>query len=153
MGDPGQALADRNRALELAPDEVSLYHARGHVHARLGDEERAIADNLEALKRRADDARTCNNLAWLYATASRQELRDPARAVELARKAVERGGGKDLGHLDTLAVALAAAGQFEEAVKEMTRAIELAPQGEQEEYRRRLELFQQGKGYEPTLQG
>ena len=48
----------------------------------------------------ADDPNALNGLAWLLATCSDPQLRDPARAVELARKAVGTGaeGGCDLEH-------------------------------------------------------
>jgi tetratricopeptide (TPR) repeat protein len=57
-------------------------------------------------------------------------------------------GWREPGHLDTLAVALAAAGQFEEAAKYQRQAVELAPEAEKADYRSRLELYEAGKPYE-----
>ena len=55
----------------------------------------AIADSEASLSLMPDDTRTCNNLAWLLATCSDETLRNPARAVELARTACERLGEAD----------------------------------------------------------
>ncbi len=52
------------------------------------------------------------------------------------------------GHLDTLAVAYAAAGRFAEAVECQRRAVELAPEQEKAEYRSRLGLYEAGRPYE-----
>src|SRR5581483_3705749 len=114
------------------------YHNRGRIHAQLGEYEQALAANLEALQIAPDDAQTCNNLAWLWAVSPRPELRDVNRAIEFARKACEKTEGKEAGYLDTLAVALAAAGQFEEAVRWQRLAIELCRPEEKAEYEKRL---------------
>ena len=55
--------------------------------------------------------------------------------------------------LDTLAVALAASGQFEEAVRGQRRALELAGEGEREDYRARLALYEAGQPYQEPAGG
>src|SRR5262249_27614916 len=107
----------------------------------------AIADNLEALKVAPESERTLNNLAWLWASCPRDELRDGPRALEFARRACEKTGWQQAGYLDTLAVACAACGQFDEAVSWQERAVELAPEAEKDDYRSRLELYRQGRPY------
>jgi tetratricopeptide (TPR) repeat protein len=146
-GDYEAALADLTAAIALEPGDLVGYHSRGRLHAQLGRYAEAIADNLEALKLRPGDARTCNNLAWLWATCPRAELRDGPRAVEHARTACEATGWQDPGYLDTLAVAYAACGQFEEAVRWQRKAVELAPEAEREGYAARLRLFESGRPY------
>jgi tetratricopeptide (TPR) repeat protein len=147
-GDLDAALADYTEALRQEPSNLTLYHNRGRIHALLGRYEQAIADNLEALRLQSDDAGTCNNLAWLWATSPHPEHRDPARAVEHARRACELTQWQIAGFLDTLAVAHAAAGQFAEAIEYQRRAIELAGEDEKAEYRSRLELYEAGKTFE-----
>jgi rhomboid protease GluP len=68
-----------------------------------------------------------NNLGWLYATADDPKFRDPAAALEHARKAVLLTAGRQPDYLDTLAEALYANGKHAEAVKIETQALELAP--------------------------
>ena len=120
------------------------------MHALLGHYEQAIADNLQALRLRPDDARTCNNLAWLWATNPHREQRDPSRAIEHARRACELTQWQNAGFLDTLAVAHAAAGQFAEAIQWQRKAIELASEEEKAEYQARLEMYEAGKSYEAS---
>jgi tetratricopeptide (TPR) repeat protein len=147
-----RALADFGEVIRLVPDDLSGYHNRGRVYAQLGDYGRALADNLEALRRAPDDARTCNNLAWLWATSPQPEQRDVTRAVEFARKACEGSGWKEPSCLDTLAVALAAAGDFEEAARWQRRAVELIRPEEKADYEARLALYEAGKPYQANVQ-
>ena len=80
-----------------------------------------------ALAKNPDDAATHNNLGWLLATSEDREIRDPARSLAHAQKAVALDGWKEATFIDTLAEALYASGRFHEAVKTQTRAIELDP--------------------------
>ncbi len=132
----------------LEPVRNPIYPNRGRIHGLPGHYEQAIADNLEALRLQPDDARTCNNLAWLWATTPQREQRDLALAIEHARRSCELTQWQIAGHLDTLAVAYAAAGQFAEAIEQQRRAIELASEEEKAEYRSRLELYEAGRPYE-----
>jgi serine/threonine protein kinase/WD40 repeat protein len=66
-----------------------------------------------------DDAAECNNLAWVYLTAP-EHLREPARALALAQKAVKLDRG-NAAHKNTLGLAYYRAGRYREAV-EMLRA-------------------------------
>jgi len=79
-----------------------------------------------------------NNLAWLLLTAHNKSLRDPARALQLARTAAAM---KKQGYiLDTLAVAYWANGRREEAVLVETEAMRLDPEN-RDFYRRQIEKF------------
>lgn len=80
-----------------------------------------------ALTKNPGDAGTHNNLGWLLATTEDAELRDPARSLAHAQKAVALNGWKEATFIDTLAEALYASGRFDEAVKTQTRALELDP--------------------------
>ena len=100
-----------------------------------------------ALRLAPDDLRTLNNLAWLWATCPKDELRDGPRALEFARKACEQTGWEQPGYLDTLAVACAECGQFDEAVRWQAKAVELATQAEKADYQSRLDLYKAGRPY------
>jgi tetratricopeptide (TPR) repeat protein len=88
-----------------------------------------------------------NGLAWFLATCPDASLRDPAKAEELAKKLVELSKTEDWSYLDTLAASLAASGKFEEALKQQTRAAELAPADKRAVCLARKELYQQQKPY------
>lgn len=69
-------------------------------------------------------AEVINGLAWLYATCPDAALRRPRRAVALAEQVCEGTDYRDPRALDTLAAALAAAGDFPRAVAAADRALE-----------------------------
>jgi tetratricopeptide (TPR) repeat protein len=146
-GELAAALADYDKALALDRDDVGGYLNRGKVHTQRGDHARALADNLEALKLAPEDVRVLNNLAWLWATCPQPELRDPPRALEFARRACAQSDSPDAGHLDTLAAACAANGDFAAAVRWQRQALKLAPEEERAGYRTRLELYEAGRAY------
>jgi arylsulfatase A-like enzyme len=66
-----------------------------------------------------------NALAFALATLPEADLRDGARALELARAAVAASGGASPDYLDTLAAAYGELGRFGEAVAEQRRALAL----------------------------
>lgn len=79
-----------------------------------------------------------NNLAWLLLTGKDEQLRDPRRALSLARAAViEKPVGS---FLDTLALAYWANGFREEAIRAEEEAILADPDG-REYYRQQIERF------------
>ncbi|MBX3422538.1 MAG: tetratricopeptide repeat protein [Pirellulaceae bacterium] len=73
----------------------------------------------------ANNAMAINNLAWLLATCSQAELRDPQRALTLAQQALELSGDNEWSAHSTLAAALAANQQFDQAVTSAERARQL----------------------------
>lgn len=144
-GDAGRALRDLDELLRLEPGDVSAYVSRGRVHEAKGDYAAAVADNEAALALSPDDAYVTNNVAWLRATVPDESLRDAGRAVELARAAV--AAGEDATRLDTLAAALASAGEFAEAAKAQMKAFELAAAGQKDDFLTRLVLYRAGKPF------
>ena len=85
----------------------------------------------------------------MLATASDAKIRNPARALELAQKAVELTSFEDADKLDTLAAALAANGKFADAISRQEEALKF-PDFEKEQGRAargRLTLYRQGKPY------
>jgi tetratricopeptide (TPR) repeat protein len=141
------AVAAYTKALEIDPRYLPALHNRGQAHARKGDHARALADNQAALAVDPDNARTLNNLAWLWATCPRDDLRDGPRAVEAATRACEQTGWQQPGCLDTLACAYAASGNFAEAVRWQEKALELAAEHEKADYQSRLDLYRAGRPF------
>jgi serine/threonine protein kinase/WD40 repeat protein len=81
-------------------------------------EERARVDieqYRQALARKPEDARACNNLAWAYLTAP-EPLRDGKAAVLLAEKAV-RKEPRNPTYCNTLGLAYYRTGQYRQAVE------------------------------------
>jgi spermidine synthase len=80
----------------------------------------------QALRIKPDLVEAQDNLAWLLATLPLSQGGDPVRAVRLAHRACELTGYRVAAHLNTLATAYAAAGQFTDAVDTAQEAIDLA---------------------------
>jgi tetratricopeptide (TPR) repeat protein len=87
----------------------------------------AIEHYEQALRMNPNDAISHNNLAWLLATSEDMQFRNPPKALDHARRAVELSQGKEAAFVDTLAEAHYVNGNFQEAVRVQTRALELDP--------------------------
>ena len=149
-GDIDAAIHDLDVAIELKPDLCESYLKRAMAYARKGNIARQLAD----LETAANHATHCqetalNWLAWLRATSSGAAVRDGRRAVELATQACERAQWSNPSYIDTLAAAYAEAGDFESAIKfeQMARAHLPSDSDSNEDYEKRLHLFQAGHPY------
>ncbi len=101
-----------------------------------------LAEALTQLKRYGDAAvyleaalrvnpystEAMNNLAWLLATCPDANVRDGARAVQLAERACELTHYNQTIFIGTLAAAYAEAGRFDDAIATAQRAIAMAQQ-------------------------
>jgi hypothetical protein len=95
-------------------------------------------------------ANALNSAAWWLATDPDAKIRDPKKALEFAQKASDLTGGKSSSLLDTLAVAYAANGDFDSAIRWQTLAIERGTNESAEEragYLARFKLYEQGKPF------
>lgn len=111
--------------LAAEPSNAELLRLRADIFLEQGKEAAALAAYQEAVKIRPRSPKTLNNLAWLLLTAEEKRLRDPDRAVQLARKAVAL---EEKGYiLDTLARALWMTGRVDEAVSLENSAARINP--------------------------
>ncbi|MGB8225830.1 MAG: hypothetical protein WCE45_03030 [Sedimentisphaerales bacterium] len=98
-----------------------------------------------------DSHMVMNNLAWILATSDKTAVRNPDKAVNLARRACELTNYKNPFYLDTLGAAFAAAGNFSRAVEIAQKAIGLCQSGQRgslkKEIENRLTLYMAGKPY------
>ena len=87
-------------------------------------------DVLEkSLKLQPDDAVGYNELAWRLAASPIEQFRDPARAVELAKKAVELAP-KDGNSRNTLGVSQYRAGDWQASIEALEMSMELRKGGD-----------------------
>jgi tetratricopeptide (TPR) repeat protein len=120
LGDREGAALEYERAIALQPDAAGLRVSLATLRAERGDRDGAIAELRRANRLRPGDAVIQNNLAWLLATHPDEASRRPDEAIALARGSVELSA--DASALDTLAIALASAGHFDEAIAVAERA-------------------------------
>ena len=120
-------------------NEASQYRLLGDLFFSRGLEDRSLKAYSKALQLDPTNPELLNNFAWLLLTSSDQDLRDPQRALTLARSAAVLS---PLPHvLDTLATAFWANGFVDEAVETEHRALE-RDSDQAPFYRQQLERFQ-----------
>ena len=113
----------------------------------------AMSHYEAAVRLRPGDLQAVNDLAWLLATCSLDEVRDGRRALQLASRLADLQGPSRFAVLDTLAAAHAEQGQFAQAVKWQTKAVELSPAASKDELQARLELYRAEKPYRDKPSG
>jgi protein O-mannosyl-transferase len=139
QGRIAQAIAQWQKALVIRPHDAEAHRNVASALRKQGNVKEAIAEYEQALNITPEDSVALNNLAWILATSSDASMRDGARAVTLAVKAVQASEGKDPNFVRTLAAARAEAGQFAEAVATAEAAKALASTQSKPELASRLE--------------
>jgi tetratricopeptide (TPR) repeat protein len=130
-------------ALERYPefDEPKLNLCGLYIYTE--DVEKLKPTCAAAVEAAPENARLFNNLAWLFVTTENPALRDPAKGLGYAKKAVLLDGGKSLLFLDTLAEAYYANGQFDDAIETESKVASAEPQNSN--YRERLQKYRRAK--------
>lgn len=118
-----EAIEVLSSVLDVDPGNELAMRLRGDMLLYKGDHEAAVDDFEAVLELNPLDAGVLNNFAWTLATSPFDDVRDGAKAVELATKACEvtEYGAPHI--LSTLAASYAEAGDFEEAVRRSEEAV------------------------------
>jgi Zn-dependent protease with chaperone function len=128
------------RELQKSPDNPNLYRLLGDLYFNRNNYE-GVRDAYEkSLELRLQDPHVLNNLAWFYATCEDQSLRDPKRALMLAKLAVELEPSSHA--LDTLAESYYVNGMIPEAIEAGERALKLTKENHSY-YKDQLKKFKQ----------
>jgi Zn-dependent protease with chaperone function len=129
------------RELQKSPDNPNLYRLMGDLYYERKDYA-GVKDAYEkALELRLDDPHVLNNLAWFYATCEDTSLRDPQRALLLAKMAIELDRSSHV--YDTLAESYFVNGLRTEAIEAGAQALKLAKRN-RSYYKQQLEKFKSG---------
>src|SRR5262249_7620972 len=97
------------------------YYRRAGAYGQLGRYREAQADYEKLLEFAPGSALIHNDLSWLLATCPDPKLRDPARAVQLAQRAVELE--EQIGKTsNTLGVARYRAGNWKAAIEALDKS-------------------------------
>ncbi len=144
MGTVGAKLSDHlletviQREIEKNPQNHSLYGLMGDLQLRRKEYAATLRAYEASLALKGDNPQVLNNLAWLLATSEDPRLRDPVRALMLARLAARLEESSAI--LDTLAECYFVNGYPAEAVEAGRRALALA-KGDRRHYEAQLKKF------------
>ena len=150
-----EAIEHLQIAVAYDPDNDATHSALGRAFLLSGSPRHAIAHFTRALEIVPGSFATQNELAWILATHPDADLRDGARAVDLAQQASRSpDGGANPAILRTLAASYAEAGRFSEAIETATKALQSAEaQADtalRESLRAQLTLYQAGTPFHQT---
>jgi Zn-dependent protease with chaperone function len=124
------------------PENAQLYNLLGDLkYSQKAYGETAKAYE-HALSLAPDNPQVLNNLAWFYATCEDTTLRNPVRALALARRAAALDPAPHV--LDTLAECYFVNGDIDNAIRYARRALDSAKE-KQDYYRAQLERFRKAK--------
>jgi eukaryotic-like serine/threonine-protein kinase len=149
QGDADGAIAVFRSAVRYSPTASLANRNLARLLAETGDFEGAARSYAEWLRHVPDNPVALNGFAWLLASAPDGRVRDGRKAVELATRACELSAWKEGNYIDTLAAALAEAGDFGRAVAEQKRALSF-PEFERTAgavARKRLALYERNQPY------
>ena len=139
------------KALDAEPASIDYLGTLAQVLQTEGKAAEALQAYLEVVNRRPDELRARNNAAWILATSADGRLRDGPKAIALLLPAAQ-SPDSDSNLLDTLAAAYAEAGQFQQAVETVGRAIvkargESLPASVVADMETRLELYKKQRPF------
>jgi tetratricopeptide (TPR) repeat protein len=126
FGKTDEAIAMYSRLVAGDPKNPEAYRQLGKVQAAAGRPREAIA-TLERGIAAAPDAALYGELAWLLATHPDPDVRDGARALQLAKQVAPREK-RGLRTVTLFAAASAEAGQYEEGRQEVEAALARMPE-------------------------
>jgi tetratricopeptide (TPR) repeat protein len=125
-GDHAGAAAEFREVLRIAPGDADAHDDLGLALSLTGEVDEALAEFLEAVRLKPAWPLPMGRAALLLALNPNPAARDVAQAIRLARRAVELSRSRDASALEVLAAAYAAADDFEDAVAEEEKVVELA---------------------------
>jgi serine/threonine protein kinase/tetratricopeptide (TPR) repeat protein len=128
-----KAIADYSKAINLDPKVALRWNNRGNAYANVGNWDKAIADYSKAIDLDPKHGEACNALAWLLATCPNAKFREPGRAEELAKKAVELAP-KQGNYWLTLSAAHYRARDWKATVEALNKSMELRKGGDSFEW-------------------
>ena len=144
-----EASAQFRRATELKPELPEPHYYLGMIALEAAKEKEAVAHFREAARRQPNWRDPANNLAWILATSSNDEIRNGIESLQVARRVVENN--RDAASLDTLAAALAESKDFPAAIETAEQALKLAQEPGNEPLKKQiadhLKFYRVGKPF------
>jgi tetratricopeptide (TPR) repeat protein len=128
-----KAVGDFSKFLDVAgpkhPQTIEVYLLRARAHTYLTQFQEAVTDYQKVLQLAPNIAEAHNDLAWLLANCSDPKFRDPARAVQRAKNAIQLAPKQGI-FWNTLGAGHYRAGDWKAALQALTKAMELRQGGD-----------------------
>lgn len=148
---PRKAIELFDQLVDEDSDNWQARRARADALLSIGEHAKAVEDYDEALKKKPDDSHMLNNLAWVLATSTEDDVRDAKRSIEIGTKASELTKYEAPHILSTLAAGYAEAGDWETAIKWSSKAVELSEKADKmagdvsDQLKKELESYKEKK--------
>lgn len=126
LGQLNEGISHLERSLALDPEYTDAHGNLGEAYAARGQRALAARQFALAVAVAPDRPFLLNRLGWLLATSPEGEVRNGARAVEVAEHAVSITARQDTVSLETLSAAYAEVERFDDAVATAREALALA---------------------------
>ncbi|MDE3067297.1 MAG: tetratricopeptide repeat protein [Verrucomicrobiota bacterium] len=149
-----QAMEQYRQAARLAPADPHPRFLMGKALLRQGRDIEAVASFRQALRLHPNDPQTLAFLARVLASDDNPRVRDAAQALACAREANRLTGGGQPFILDTLAMAYAEGGRFQDAQRIERQALQMARAAglaETNEMSQRLQLYEEGQPWRQSF--
>jgi tetratricopeptide (TPR) repeat protein len=150
VGKNDEAIKYLNEGLKISKDQET-YANLGSAYIQVGKYELATENLTKAIELKPDNIDVLNKLAWLSAAVDNTSIHNAPKAVEFAQRGCELTGYNDPMLLDTLAIAYAAAGRFDEAKATAEKALSLAKENGRENLavaiQNRIKLYEAEQPY------
>ncbi len=124
-GKPDEAIGQFNESLRIKPDQSMVYENLGTAYSQLGKYEPAIQNWTRAIELNPDNIDALDKASWFLAVRGKVSVEKANQAIVYAQRVCELTKYAVPAHLDTLGVAYAAAGRFDEAKAAAEKALKL----------------------------
>jgi len=128
-----------NKSLQIRPKQPEVMNELAMALYDKSKVRQAMTLWSDSLDIDPNQVYAANSLAWIKATSKDEKFYDPPNALKFARRTCELTEYKNSGMLDTLAAAMAANGQFDEAAETAGQAIQIAKSTNQNEQAQRIQ--------------
>jgi tetratricopeptide (TPR) repeat protein len=137
--------------VQADPDNPEGHYSLASELARRKRFAEAMREFRAAIKLQPRYGAALNDLAWLLLTVDDSSIRNVPEGLRLSRKACQQTNFNDPLYLDTLAVGCSEAGDFDQAIVQSKRALEIAQRQNDHALSRQLEshlaLFVEHRAY------
>lgn len=126
-----EALVQYEAVYKLDPEITRIHSLLGFAFLENGREQDALSLLLSASKNRPSDD-VLDGLAWIYASAVTESLRNGKEALRISTEVCDRSQNQKWNYLATKAIALGELQRFPEAIEVMQKTVSLTPPDQKE---------------------